>query len=144
MKDDFFFSCYRYSDGRVVHDAIENMVLEIYTEIVCGLEKDRKRVYAIQEVEDIQDTSEHKSTHLFIQVETQGGDKKSGDKAKKTGSHTKKAHDRTYARRKLPENWVASEEALERARELGIELPEGYTYVKPYKVGGVKGIREKI
>lgn len=143
LDDGFFHTCYRYSDGRELHERMENLVLEIYTEVVCGLEKDRKRIYAIQEVEDIDHTEEYKGTHLFIQFNLRSGGESTGKRGARKGSH-QKSHERKHARRKLPENWVASEEAIKRAQEIGLALPEGYTYVRKYKAGGVNAIRERI
>lgn len=144
IQDEYFFSCYKYSDGPEVHYSIENLILELYTEVACGLEIDVKRAYSIKEVEDISDTSALRQTHLFVQY--QRYNEKTDDtelKGKRRGGHTQKPHERGPATRKLTGNRTASEEAIERAKEMGIELQEGYTFVKSYSVGGLKEIRKE-
>ncbi len=145
LQDDYFFSCYKYSDGPQIHFQIENLILELYTEVVCGLEIDVKRIYSIKEVEDISNTSDYRSTHLFVQYQ-QYNERTDADelKGKRKGGYTQRPHERRFALRKLSGNRVASEEAKERAKELGIELQEGYTFVQSYSVGGLKDIRKEI
>ncbi|RPK19997.1 hypothetical protein [Paenibacillus xylanexedens] len=145
LQDDYFFSCYKYSDGPQLHLEIENLILELYTEVVCGLEIDVKRAYGIQEVEDISNTEGHRSTRLFVQYQQYNEKTDSAElKGKRKGGHTQRPHERRYALRKLSGNRVASDEAIERAKELGIELQEGYTFVQSYSVGGLKDIRKEI
>jgi hypothetical protein len=144
LQDEYFFSAYKFSDKRDIHDSMENLVLEMYTEVVCGLEKDKKRIYAIKEVEDITNTIKHKSTYLFVQYKLYN---ENTDKEELKGSRkgsTQKPHERRYAIRKLKENQKASDEAIERALELGIEIQEGFTFVQSYSVGGIKDIRTEI
>jgi ribosomal protein L17 len=143
LADEIFFSGYKYSDGRHFHDHIENFVLELYTEIVCGLEKDKKRLYAIKEVEDIEYIENEKDTHVYVQYVTYDHES-DGTKRMRRGGTKQRPHERRFALRKLPDNMTASEEAKQRALELGIELQDGYTFVRAYKVGGVKEIRKEI
>lgn len=145
LGDDYFFSAYRSSDNKEVHYDLENFVLEVYTEIVCGLEKDRKRIYALQEVEDIDNIENMKPTHVYVEFslydKKYDSDELNGKRRKGT---KQKAHDRGIAIRKLREGQHASEEAYERAMEYGIELQEGYTFVRSYSVGGIKDVRQEM
>jgi hypothetical protein len=145
LQDEQFFTAFKYSDGQHIHDSIENLVLEVYTEIVCGLEKDRKRLYAIQEVEDIDNIPDYKDTHLYVQYQLYNHESDRDElKGRRKGFH-QRPHERRFALRKLRENQKPSDEAIERARELGIELQEGYTFVRAYSVGlGVKDIRKEL
>lgn len=144
LGDEFFFSPYRGSSERSIHDEVENFVLELYAEIVSGLEKDRKRFYALKEVDDIEHIENFKETHVYVQFglynEKSDRDELSGNRK----GFTQKAHERDKAIRKLREGQHVSDEAIERAKEYGITIKEGYTFVRPYKAGGVKGVREEF
>lgn len=143
LNDGIFFTPFKYSDegGIEIHDKIENFILELYTEIVVGLEKDRKRFYALKEVEDITYINPYRETQLYIQYQL--FDEKNDGISGKSG-YTVKPHERKFAIRKLRAGQQASDEALERAKEYGIDLPNGYTFVKSYKVGGIKEVRKEI
>lgn len=43
--------------------------------------------------------------------------------------------------RKLPADWKASDEAREHAREFGLTLTEGYTFVRPHERGEIEQMR---
>lgn len=144
LGDEFFFSPYRGSSERSIHYEIENFVLELYTEIVSGLEKDRRRFFALKEVDNIEHIENFKSTHVYVQFglynEKSDRDELSGNRK----GFTQKAHERDKAIRKLREGQHVSDEAIERAKEYGITLKEGYTFIRPYKAGGVKDIRKEL
>lgn len=144
LNDEYFFSPYRSTDHKEIHFGLENFILELYAEIVSGLEKDVKRLYALKEVEDIDNIPDYKPTHVYVQFnlynEKTDRDELSGNKR-----HIKqRPHERSMAIRRLPAGQKASEEAIQRAKEYGIELQEGYTFVRPYRVGGVKDVRKEI
>lgn len=145
LQDQNFFSPYKQSSEKSINYEIENFVLELYTEIVCGLEKDRKRIYAIMEVDDIDNIPDYRDTHVYVQYQLYN---KETDREELNGhkrGFKQKAHERSHSIRKLKEGFQASEEAIIRAQEMGIELQEGYTYVKNYSVGVTKDdIRTEI
>lgn len=145
IGDDYFFSPYRGSDNRQVHEHLENFVLEVYTEIVCGLEKDRKRIYALQEADDIDNIENFKSTHVYVEFGVFDKKYDTDDLVGKRRKGTKqKAHERGLAFRKLRVGQQASDEAYELAKEYGYIIPEGRTFVRPYKVGGIKDVRKEL
>jgi hypothetical protein len=144
LGDEYFFSPYRGSSEESMHNALENFILELYAEIVSGLDKDRKRLYALKEVEDIDHIEDYKSTHIYAEF---GIYNSNADRRASKGSRygtKQKAHNRNQAIRKLREGQHVSEEAKERAKEYDIELQEGYTFVRPYSVGGIKEIRKDL
>lgn len=144
LGDNYFFSPYRSTDHKEVHLGLENFILELYAEIVSGLEKDVKRLYALKEVDDIHHIEDFKPTHVYVQFQLYN-EKTDRDELSGTRRHFKqRPHERSMAIRKLPPGWKVSEEAIERAKEYGIELQEGYTFVRPYEVGGIKEVRKEI
>jgi hypothetical protein len=144
LQDQYFFTPFKYSDCIEIHENIENMVLEVYTEIVCGLNKDVKRLYALKEVDDLDNIENYKSTHLYVKYKIYN--EKIDDEELKSNhkGFIQKPHERRFALRKLKEDQKASDEAIERAKDLGIELQDGYTFVQSYSVGGIKEIRKEI
>lgn len=142
INDEHFFTGYRHSSQKDVHRSLESLVLELYTYITCGLDIDIKRIYALEEVEDISEIDNYKPTKLYAQFVHD--DEPTGTRV--SGGHRKpqRPHERTHALRKLAKGMTASEEAIRRAREMGIELQEGYTYVRKYRVGGSESVRQEI
>ncbi|MFF2532226.1 hypothetical protein ACFVS2_25285 [Brevibacillus sp. NPDC058079] len=145
VGDDFFFSPYRGSSEKSIHHDLENFVLELYTEIVSGLEKDRKRVYALKEVDDIEQIEDYKASYVYVEFGIYNPSTDQSNSMNRRRGTKQKPHKRDKAIRKLREGQQVSEEAIHRAREeYGIELQEGYTFVRPYKVGGVKDVRKEL
>jgi hypothetical protein len=114
-------------------------VLEVYADLTCAFEKPNKRLYALKEVESLDDPTLN-STNIYVEyVEYEAPEEHTGTRK----SFTMKAHGRKHATRKLADGREASEMARERAKAMGIELQAGETYVRPYWTGA-KNVREEI
>lgn len=142
VKDKIFYSPYKYSSGNAtVHPQVENFVLEVYADLVCDMPKETKRIYAIERVSDIEEIENYKSTKVYYQPEIEDGSESASKGGRRRGSK-QRPHDRRFALRKLREGQEASEEAVERAREYGINLKDGYTFVQAYHVGEKKNTEQ--
>lgn len=143
-----FFSPHKYSSGsNSLHPAIENFVLGIYADLVCDLEKNTRRIYAIERVDDIDKIDSFKETKVYYQALVKDEVEKQNKDKNRSGGWKQTPHRRKHSPRKLREGQEASSEAIERAREYGIELKPGYTFVQPYYVGDgdhIKDFRNKI
>lgn len=144
LGDKFFFSPWKYSNSMETHEQIENFILEVYTELTCGLEKDRRRFYALQVVEDVNYLKSFRETNVYAQFELNETKKESEREANHKKGISQRPHERRFTLRKLKEGQSASEEAKQMALEFGIELQDGYTFVRSYKVGENKPFRETI
>jgi hypothetical protein len=132
----FFSSAALLETDKTQSIGFENFVLEVYAELVSGLEKDRKRIYSLLEVEDIfAVVVDDKTTHVYMETELYNAKTDGTDIQKRGKGGRQKPHSRTHTTRKLREGMKASEEAIERAKEYNIEVEEGSTYVREYKVG---------
>jgi hypothetical protein len=144
LTDDYFFTAFRESDNPFIHNRIENFVLEVYADLVVGFEKNVKRRFALKEVEDIENIPDLNETNIYAQYSIYNEKTDNNANGSRKSGYTQKPHERRFALRKLAEGQSASDEALERARELGYELPQGYTFVRGYKVGGMKEVRVEL
>ncbi|MEO2202322.1 hypothetical protein ABGV42_01045 [Paenibacillus pabuli] len=140
-----FFCGYKYAGADFLaedhaHNIFENFILELYCDLTCDLPKDRKRIYAIKEVEDLYDPALN-DTNIYVQYEVYSPSRESEGKSRKGGKQ--RSHQRIYTTRKLPEGRKASEDAIERAKEYGIDLQDGETFVRPYWVG-INQVRKEI
>jgi hypothetical protein len=123
-------------------DSVYNLflvVLEVYADLTCAFEKTYKRLYALKEVETFDDVTLNDTNLYVIYEEYEPPEERTGTRK----SFTMKSHHRTHATRKLADGKEASEMAKERAREMGIELLSGETFVRPYWTGA-KSVREEI
>lgn len=133
-KHQSFFSTFLRTTGIEIHNRIENFVLGVYADIVADLDKERKRSYRFEEVQDIQHISDYVPTRIYYQYVASERHGEYGEREHAEG-RSQRPHLRSFALRKLNENQEASEEAKQRASEYGIELQEGYTFVRAYSVG---------
>lgn len=143
-SDKDFFSPWKFSNGPEAHANIENFILELYAELTVGLERDRLRFSALVEVEDLNHLERYRETNIYVQYQTFNALSDRDElKGRRNSTSRQKPHERRFSIRKLKEGQKASEEALERAREYGIELQDGYTFVKGYSVG-IKDMRKPV
>lgn len=132
-KRDVFFSPYAKTTDPHLHNELEPLILGIYAHII-GEPQDDEMIYEYEG----SDSKIGKIISFSFQASTLYGSHQGSDGKK--GSQ--RPHLRSFAIRKLGEDREASDEAKQRAREYGIELQEGYTFVRSYAVGKSKVLDE--
>lgn len=140
IKNDFFYSLYKDSTGEEkYHSFIENFILENYCHLTTDIEIDKKRNMALQIVDNIEDNNFHYPYQPIVQFVYKDNKNYSSNKDAKTLKNydKKKYKEETitinpYIRR-LPDGAIASDEAIERAKDFGYELAKGETFVRPFK-----------
>lgn len=133
-KHQSFFSSFLRTTHPLLNKKVENFILGIYADIVSELDKERKRSYRIEEADDLENIPDYVPTRIYYQYVTSERQGEAGERTYSEG-RSQRPHLRSFALRKLNENQEASEEAKQRASEYGIELQEGYTFVRAYSVG---------
>lgn len=131
FKYDHFFTAFKHSsNGRELHAKIQNLILEIYTDIIVGFEKDKKKAYALQFVDNLDNINVFNSQALYAQIDIS----EPNTTSKERGTMKEKAfHEVKGFIRKV--RGSASDEAVNYAKEYGIELPTGFTFVRPHERG---------
>lgn len=118
----FFFSMYKDAKETAVasdmHEGLENYILELYAIITTDIETEREFNYA----HEVEHRGPNKKPRVF----------------NREGMVADKAHVEGYIR-KLPDGFVASDEAMALAESYGIVLGDDETFVKPF----VKSVRKK-
>jgi hypothetical protein len=115
------------------------LMLEVYADLTCEFPKERKRLYALKEVNDLDDPTLN-STNLYVKYESYEPPSESDSGRRKA---TQKPHKRKMATRKLASGRNPSQKAIDEAKAHGIELEPGKTFVRPYWVG-TNRIRNEI
>lgn len=136
-KSQYFYSIYKGTDKEIWHEEIKNFILENYMILTCDYDIDRKKNYAIRQVDDFKNEFHYEYQPLVVFI-YQG---KSG-KDKSNSAHTRKYVKEEYQEetitrsgyiRRLPAGQCASDEAIQHAVELGLELPAGKTFVRSHE-----------
>lgn len=136
-----FFSTYVKTSEPAVHEKLENFVLSVYADIVSSLDKERFPAFRLEETDLLEnapvDRPENRIYYQYISS-TKTKDEGNSESGLHTGNRSQRPHLRSFALRKLGDSHEASAEAKQRALEYGIELKEGYTFVRGYEVGKKK------
>lgn len=135
-KNQTFYSIFEYSNRPQWHELIKNFILENYMILTCDYEIDRKKNYAIKESENL-DTDFHFPHQPLVSYVYKQGSSYNNDK-QKTRRYVKEEYQeelrtRSGYIRSLPVNQHASEEAIQYAAELGLDLPAGKTFVRSHE-----------
>ncbi|MFJ8531109.1 hypothetical protein [Bacillus sp. NPDC094106] len=123
---------------------VYTFLLECYADIVCGSNELNKRFDRDVVNMGIMSMLENENSVIKKQVGIRFIPRKIHnrikDASKTTVEYEKEVQKYFVAGhlRKLPEGHSPSKEALEHAQEFGIELSEGYTFVRPYESGEEK------
>lgn len=112
---------------------VENFILENYFVLSCDYEIDRKKNFALKQTEDLEKEFHYPEQPLVFYSYKKAG----GKKGSKHCRYVKEVYEEEMRRRggyvrRLPEGQRASVTAVQAAKELGISLPEGRTFVRPY------------
>ncbi len=113
---------------------LENFILENYWHMTCDVDITKKKAIALHVVGKDKELYQEQPIVEFILPETyRGTQKKSRTTRFKRDEYVKRWSDIKPFIRKLPEGREASEEARQRAREMGYILKEGETFVRAHK-----------
>lgn len=136
-KSQYFYSIYKGTDKDIWHDKIKNFILENYMILTCEYEIDRKKNYAIRQVDRLQNEFHYPEQPLVIFNYQSTSEKGASDTAHKRKYVKEEYQEEMITRcgyiRRLPIGQHASEEAIQNALSLGLELPEGRTYVRSHE-----------
>ncbi|TDF95210.1 hypothetical protein [Paenibacillus piri] len=141
LPQSYFLQC---SDEVAFEFDLYSFILECYADIVCGSEsvnrRFRKRDVINKGIVEMTEESESDSHKLGIRFIPRNIHRKI-----QTGTQNKAEYDLELKKyfvtghiRKLPNGHSASREAISHASEYGIDLPQGFTFVKPYESGEEK------
>lgn len=137
-KSQVFYSIFEHSNRPELHGRVENFILENYMILTCNYEIDRKKNYAIRQVDSFKGEFHYPYQPLAVyNYETDGSNKDGKNKGSSRKYIKEEYQEEMRSRkgyiRKLPINQHASERAVQHALDLGIELPEGMTFVRSHE-----------
>lgn len=136
-KQQVFFSIFETTNRPEWHAALENFILENYMVLTCDYVIDRKKNYAISQVEILKDTFHYPYQPLvkytYPSKITEKSDVSSTVKHYVKENYQEEVRTRLGYIRKLPDNQHASEAAVQYAADLGLDLPEGKTFVRAHE-----------
>lgn len=135
-KKQIFFSIYETTNRPEWHDTLENFILENYMVLTCDYAIDRKKNYAINQVETLENTFHYPYQPLVKYTYQAKKGKQSGKSVVKhymKENYMEEMRTRSGYIRNLPENQHASEDAIQYAATLGLDLPEGKTFVRAHE-----------
>ncbi len=136
-KSQVFYSIYEHSNRADWHDRVENFVLENYMILTCKYEIDRKKNYAIRQVDSFEREFHFPYQPLVIysykSKSTKGNSSRESSRKYVKEEYMEEMRTRNGYIRRLPVNQQASERAVQYAMDLGLYLPEGMTFVRSHE-----------
>lgn len=147
-KSQTFYSIYEHTNRSEWHRNVENFILENYMVLTCDYDIDRKKNYAIRKVGKLDGEFHYPyqplATYLY---EASAKCKKSAGGKSRCRVYDKENYEeelrtRSGYIRNLPDGQHASEEARQYAYELGLDLPEGKTFVRSHEFKVYRKIQE--
>ena len=133
----YFYSIYKGSDRDIWNDKIKNFILENYMILTCAYDIDRKKNFAIRQVESFHKEFHYPDQPLVVFNYSRTLGKTLADCSQKRKYVKEDYQEEMITRcgyiRRLPVGQHASEEAIQHAIALGLELPEGRTYVRSHE-----------
>lgn len=136
-KKQIFFSIFEATNRADWHDALENFILENYMVLTCDYVIDRKKNYALNQVEILENTF-HFPYQPLVKYTYRNKAIKKPDGKSITRHYVKENYQEEVRTRlgyirNLPENQRASQEATQYAADLGLALPDGKTFVRAHE-----------
>ena len=124
---------------------VYEFVLECYAEIVCGTDVVNRRFRlrdvvnkgAVQMMENAPQEEDKRMGFRFTPRRVYNSAKRKAKTRNEFEQEIRRYFVAGHIRR-LPEGQQASRDAINHAREYGIEIPDGYTFVRPYEAGQEK------
>lgn len=138
-KSRVFYSIYEHTNCREWHENVKNFILENYMILTCDYEIDRKKNYAIRQVDTFKNEFHYPYQPLVIYnyIKQETPDNKQEIERKKCRYNKEEYYEEVCTRsgyiRRLPQNHHASEKAVQYAASLGLELPSGKTFVRSHE-----------
>ena len=131
----FFAGCDRAGE-KDRGNPLENFILENYMVLSCDYEIDRKKNFALKQTDLGQIDTEfyYPGQPLVCYSYKNTGSNKNGRRSCRyvKEEYKEELRSRSGYIRRLPEGQCASVEAVQTARELGLDLPEGRTFVRSH------------
>ncbi len=135
-KSQVFFAGCNCADEKDRGNPLENFILENYMVLSCDYEIDRKKNFAIKQTDLGQMDIEfyYPGQPLVCYSYKNTGSNKNGRRSCRyvKEEYKEELRSRSGYIRRLPEGQSASVEAVQTARELGLDLPEGRTFVRSH------------
>lgn len=135
-KSQVFFAGCNCAGAKDEGNPLENFILENYMVLSCDYEIDRKRNFALKQTDlDQMDTGfYYPGQPLVCYSYKNTGNSKNGRRSCRyvKEEYKEELRSRSGYIRRLPEGQCASMEAVQAARELGLDLPEGRTFVRSH------------
>lgn len=146
-KNQVFFSIFENTNASPWHLDAENFLLENYMMLTCNYDIDRKKNYAIQQVDNLE-KSFHYPYQPLARITYQSHMAAEGSGTGKPRRYDKlnyqeEVRERDGMIRQLPAGRKPSAEAVQYARNMGYDLPPGRTFVRPYQYRVYCKIRSK-
>lgn len=133
----YFYSIYKGTDRQIWHDDIKNFILENYMILTCDYEIDRKKNYAIKHVDNFQNEfffpEQPLVTFRYQGKQSKGDPNHTGVRKYIKEEYQEEMITRCGYIRRLPTGQHASDEAIQYALELGLDLPAGRTFVRSHE-----------
>lgn len=132
-----FYSIYENSNRPEWHESIQNFILENYMVLACDYEIDKKKNYAMKQTNDLEKEFHFPHQPLVSYTYKQKNKNRTNTEEYRKIKYVKETYleelqTKSGYIRKLPDQQHASEEAMQRAKEYGLELPEGKTFVRSH------------
>lgn len=147
-KTQFFYSIFTRTNYEEYHAELENFILENYYLLTCEPTIDKKKLTAMAQVDDIDNFDKDilygrqpAVCFLYKKKESKRGTTGEAKVSLKHYDRSKYKQEKVFINgyiRKLPDGHQASDEAKQMAIELGYDLEEGYTFVRPFKKSVLK------
>lgn len=137
-KSQVFYSIFEHSNRPEWHERAENFILENYMVLTCNYEVDRKKNYAIRQVDFFEGEFYYPYQPLAVYSYKADGENKDRKNKGYSRKYVKEEYQEEMRSRKgyirrLPVNQHASDAAIQNALDLGLELPEGMTFVRSHE-----------
>lgn len=135
-KSQVFFAGCDCTGGKDRGNPLENFILENYMVLSCDYEIDRKKNFALKQTDSEQlDTGFYYPEQPLVCYSYKNtGSNKNGSRSCRyvKEEYKEELRSRSGYIRRLPEGQCASMEAVQTARGLGLDLPEGRTFVRSH------------
>lgn len=133
-REQIFYSIFQYSNQSAWHGILENFILELYMILACDYEIDRKKNYAIREVEQFKGEFHYPFQPLAVISYIAKNTRQSSEKRRiyRKEEYQAELRERDWFIRNLPTGQHASDKARQNALEKGYDLPAGKTFVQNF------------
>lgn len=137
-RQQIFYSIFEHTNLPECHESLKNFILENYMILTCDYLIDKKKNYAIQQVDQLENEFYYPYQPLVTYTYQQKrgsskeGSKKSNHRYIKE-DYQEEVRTRSGYIRRLPENQNASDKAISYAASLGLNLPAGKTFVRSHE-----------